>query len=70
LDPRTGLDDVERSKILPLPGHAHRPHGLPARRRPHYRLRYPGSPTKTAKKLNLIQAVILLNLRLKSDFNN
>jgi hypothetical protein len=60
LGPRTGLDDVERNKTLPLPGLELRPHGHPARSRSLYRVHYPGSLTKTAKKHNLIQAVILL----------
>jgi hypothetical protein len=41
--PRTGLD-VERRKILLLPGIELRPLGRPARSLSPYRLRYPGSP--------------------------
>jgi hypothetical protein len=40
--PRTGLDDVERRKILPLPGLELRPLGRPACSQSLYRLRYPG----------------------------
>jgi hypothetical protein len=43
MDPRTGLDDVERRKILPLPGLELQPLGRPARRLSLYRLRHPGS---------------------------
>jgi hypothetical protein len=41
--PKCGLDDVEKSKILRLPGLELRPLGRPARSQPLYRLRYPGS---------------------------
>jgi hypothetical protein len=40
--PRTGLDDVDKRIILPLPGHELRPLGRPARSQSLYRLRYPG----------------------------
>jgi hypothetical protein len=40
---RTGLDDVEKIKILPLPGLELRTLGRPARSQSLYRLRYPGS---------------------------
>jgi hypothetical protein len=40
---RTGLDGVERRKILPLPGLELRPLGLPDRSQSLYRLHYPGS---------------------------
>jgi hypothetical protein len=43
VDPRTGLDDVEGRKILPLPGLEFRPLGCPARSQSLYRLRYPSS---------------------------
>jgi hypothetical protein len=41
----TGLDDVERIKILPLPGLGLRPLGRPARSQSLYRLRCPRSKT-------------------------
>jgi hypothetical protein len=41
--PRTGVDDVERTKSLPLPDLEFRPLGRPARSQSLYRLRYPGS---------------------------
>jgi hypothetical protein len=40
--PRTGLDDIDRSKILPLPGLELQPLGLPARSQSLYQLHYPG----------------------------
>jgi hypothetical protein len=43
VDPRAGLDDVEKSKFLTLPGLELRPLGRPARSQSLYRLRYPGS---------------------------
>jgi hypothetical protein len=39
--PRTGLDDVEKRKISPLPGLEIRPLGSPAHSQSLYRLRYP-----------------------------
>jgi hypothetical protein len=43
VDPRTGLDDVEKRKFLTLLGLALRPLGRPAHSQSLYRLRYPGS---------------------------
>jgi hypothetical protein len=43
MDPRTGLDDVEKTKFLALPGLELRPLGHPARSQSLYRLSYPGS---------------------------
>jgi hypothetical protein len=43
VDPRTGLDDVERRKFLPLPRLELRSLCPPARSQSLYRLRYPGS---------------------------
>jgi hypothetical protein len=45
---RTGLDDVERRKILPLLGLELRPLGRPARSQSLYRLRCPRSPTSVS----------------------
>jgi hypothetical protein len=42
VDPRAGLDDVEKRKLLTLPGLELRPLGRPARSQSLYRLRYPG----------------------------
>jgi hypothetical protein len=41
--PSTGLDDVERRKIFPLPRPELGPLGRPARSQSLYRLSYPGS---------------------------
>jgi hypothetical protein len=38
MDPRAGLDDVEKGKFLTLPGLEHRPFGRPARSQSLYRL--------------------------------
>jgi hypothetical protein len=43
VDPRAGLDDVEKRKFLTLPGLQLRPVGRPARSLSLYGLRYPGS---------------------------
>jgi hypothetical protein len=40
--PRTGLDDVERRKFLPLPGLELRPRGSPSSSQSLYRLSYSG----------------------------
>jgi hypothetical protein len=41
VDPRAGLDDVERRKILPIPGSELQPLGRPARSQSLYRLGCP-----------------------------
>jgi hypothetical protein len=43
VDPRAGLDDVEKRKFLILPGLELRPLGRPARTQSLYGLRDPGS---------------------------
>jgi hypothetical protein len=43
MDPRAGLDDVEKRKFLTLPGLEFRPPGRPASSQSLYRIRYPGS---------------------------
>jgi hypothetical protein len=43
VDPRDGLDVVEKRKFLTLPGLEIRPIGRPARSQSLYRLSYPGS---------------------------
>jgi hypothetical protein len=43
VDPRAGLDDLEKRKFLTLPGLQLRPLGHPARSQSLYRLSYPGS---------------------------
>jgi hypothetical protein len=44
VDPRSGLDDMEKWKFLSLPVLELRPLGRPARSQSLYRLSYPGSP--------------------------
>jgi hypothetical protein len=43
----TGLDDMKKREIFPLPGHQLRPLGHPARTQSLYRLPYPGSPNQS-----------------------
>jgi hypothetical protein len=43
VDPRVGLDDVEKRKFFTLPGLELRPLGRPVRSQSLYRLSYPGS---------------------------
>jgi hypothetical protein len=43
VNPRAGLDDVEKRKFLTVPGLELPPLGLPARSQSLYRLSYPGS---------------------------
>jgi hypothetical protein len=43
VNPRAGLDDLEKRKFLTLPGFELRPVGRPARSQSLYRLRYAGS---------------------------
>jgi hypothetical protein len=43
VDPKVGLNDVEKRKFLTLLGLELRPLGRPARNQLLYRLRYPGS---------------------------
>jgi hypothetical protein len=43
VDPRAGLDDVEKRKFLTLPGLELQPLSRPAHSQSLYRLRYPGS---------------------------
>jgi hypothetical protein len=57
VDPRAGLDDVEKRKLLTLPGLELLPLGPPARSKPLYRLRYPSSLLKDVHGKNLKCAV-------------
>jgi hypothetical protein len=43
VDPRAGLDNMEKGKFLTLPGLEPQPLSRPARSQSLYRLRYPGS---------------------------
>jgi hypothetical protein len=49
-DPRAGLDDVEKGKLLTLPGLELRHLRRPARSQSLYRLRYPGSYMQWVRK--------------------
>jgi hypothetical protein len=51
VDPREGLNDVEKRKFFAIPGLEHRPLGRPARSQLVYRLRYPGSYSRTVEVL-------------------
>jgi hypothetical protein len=70
--PGAGLDDVEKTKFLTLPGLELRPLGRPARGHSLYRLRYPGSPSeqkyryfmKTFKRETISVLAIELKVRL------
>jgi hypothetical protein len=44
VDPRVGLEDIEKRKFLTVPGLELRPLGRPAHSQSLYRLCYPGSP--------------------------
>jgi hypothetical protein len=46
VDPRAGLDNMEKKKFLTLPGLEPRPLSRPSRSQSLYRLRYPGSPER------------------------
>jgi hypothetical protein len=50
VDPRAGLDDVEKRKFLTLPGLELRPLGRQARSQSLYRLRYAGSLSCIVRK--------------------
>jgi hypothetical protein len=57
VDPRAGLDDLQKRKSLTLRGLELRPLGRPARSQSLYRLRYPGSRLKgTSGKCDWFQA--------------
>jgi hypothetical protein len=56
VDPRAGLDDMEKRKLLTSPGLKHRLLGRPARSQSLYRLSYPGSPKQVLHSLILFFA--------------
>jgi hypothetical protein len=60
VDPRAGLDDVERRKFLTLHGLELRPLCHPARSQSLYRLRYPGSKLMVLEKEKLSSNVFPL----------
>jgi hypothetical protein len=53
VEPRAGLDDVEKRKFLKVPGLELRPLGRPARKQSLYRLLYPGSCRLPVSILNI-----------------
>jgi hypothetical protein len=55
--PRAGLDDVEKRKLLTLPGIKPRLLGRPAHNQILYRLSYPGSFSELVKKITVISCI-------------
>jgi hypothetical protein len=71
VDPRAG-QDVEKRKLLTLPGLELRPLGRPARSQSLYRLRYPGSSIQSEQLLNKMEVTYsvvrqISNYRRKSN---
>jgi hypothetical protein len=62
VDPRAGLDNVEKKKFLPLPGLELRPLGRPSRNQSLYRLRYPGSILRGYKISKFMMMGMLIQL--------
>jgi hypothetical protein len=58
MGPRTGMDDIEKRKILPLPGHEVGHLGRSARSQSLYRLSYPGSRRNRLYSINQTDAEI------------
>jgi hypothetical protein len=58
VDPRAGLDDVEKRKLLTLPGLELRPLGRYPRSQSVYRLSYPRSNLKQLKHIYLEYPVL------------
>jgi hypothetical protein len=52
VDPRAGLDDVEKRKLMTLPGLEPRPLSRPTLSQSLYRLSYPGSSTYIIENQN------------------
>jgi hypothetical protein len=67
VSPRTGLDDVEKRKILPLTGLELRPIYRPARSQSLYRLRYPSSQLRKYIICISIYAYCERNIVFKSE---
>jgi hypothetical protein len=70
VNPRAGLDDVEKRKFLPLPELEVRPLGRPARSQSLYRLVYPGGITMLCPleiaNLNLVSETKSVSKMLRS----
>jgi hypothetical protein len=71
VDPRAGLDDVEKRQFLTLPGHELRPLRRSVRSQSLYRLRHPGSLRKMTAQGESTPAVHRLqeNLRFSWGWN-
>jgi hypothetical protein len=68
MDPRAGVDDVEKRKFLLLPGLEFRLLGRPDRSQSLYRLSYPGSPPPNVYTL-LIQVIYGHNHKVEPKYN-
>jgi hypothetical protein len=71
MDPRSGLDDVEKRKFLTLPGLELRPLGRSVRRQLLYRLSYPGSQLWT-RQIQMMETSLRVSdwsyaLKLKTE---
>jgi hypothetical protein len=62
VDPRAGLDEMEKWKFLTLPGLEPRPLSRPARSQSLYRLRYPGSLISMVAKRKITTALLIFDL--------
>jgi hypothetical protein len=60
VNPRAGVDDVEKRKFLTLPGLEIRPLGRPERGQSLYRLRYSGSEHRVVSRKSSIAARFML----------
>jgi hypothetical protein len=70
VDPRAGLDDLEKSKFLTPPGLELRSLSRPARSQSLYRLRYPGSKCKKRNAADVLFFVCqLAPLKLRCSHN-
>jgi hypothetical protein len=62
VDPRAGLDDVEKRKFLTLPGLEPRPLSRPARSQSLYRLCYPGYLSHLCSSLFALRSSLIFCL--------
>jgi hypothetical protein len=69
VDPRAGLDAVEKRKFLILPGLGLRPLCHPARRQSLYRLRYPGSLVKKKELIICAQFLYRTNTQKRHMYH-
>jgi hypothetical protein len=54
VDPRAGMDDVEKIQLLTLPGFELRPRGVAGRSQSLYRLSYPGSLRRSGERAKYV----------------